>query len=116
MRSAEPLPAGRPANRPAAIADAHHHLWRLADGHYPWLQDAYDAAAFFMGDYASLRRDFTPADYRLRMRGQPIVATVHVEAERARPEALAETAWLHRVHAQDGFPNATVGQAPFKTE
>src|SRR3546814_17760457 len=89
MRSAEPLPAGRPANRPAAIADAHHHLWRLADGHYPWLQDAYDAAAFFMGDYASLRRDFTPADYRLRMLGQPIVATVSSEGRRLGKECVS---------------------------
>src|SRR5438105_1667619 len=24
---------------PRAIVDSHHHLWSLADGRYPWLQD-----------------------------------------------------------------------------
>ena len=106
-------PSGVATNRPVAIVDAHHHLWQLQDAHYPWLQDEYDPQAFFMGDYAALRDDFMPDDYRLRMQGQPIVATVHIEAERARPDALLETEWLHRVHAQAGFPNAIVAHADF---
>lgn len=113
MRNADTSASSRPANLPAAIVDAHHHLWRLDGTHYPWLQEAYDPQAFFMGDYADLRRDFAPDDYRRRMQGQPVVATVHVEAERARPDALAETAWLHQVHAQEGFPNAVVAHADF---
>ena len=40
---------------PGAIVDAHYHLWHLSEGHFPWLQDGYDAAAFFLGDYGSLR-------------------------------------------------------------
>ena len=49
---------------PTAIVDAHHHLWRLDLGHYPWLQEAYEPSTFILGDYAPLCRDFTPADYR----------------------------------------------------
>jgi Predicted metal-dependent hydrolase of the TIM-barrel fold len=98
---------------PEAIVDAHHHLWLLDQGHYPWLQDEYDANAFFLGDYAAICEDFGPIHYRHRTRPLPIRATVHVEAERARNEALAETAWLHEVHAQAGMPNAVVAYVDF---
>jgi len=113
MRNVDTHPQGTVSNRPTVIVDAHHHLWQLQDTHYPWLQDEYDPQAFFMGDYAALRRDFMPGDYRLRMQGQPIAATVHIEAERARPDALLETEWLHRIHQQAGFPNAVVAHADF---
>ena len=98
---------------PRAIVDAHHHLWHLSEGHFPWLQDGYDAAAFFLGDYSTLRRDFGVADYRAVTAGLPIVATVHVEAERSRAESLAETRWLHAIHAKHGFPNAVVANVEF---
>ncbi|WP_326539595.1 amidohydrolase family protein [Pseudorhodoferax sp.] len=98
---------------PTAIVDAHHHLWHLAEGRFPWLQEGYDASAFFLGDYGSLRQDFGAAAYRAATQGLPIVATVHVEAERARAEALAETRWLHAVHAREGFPNAVVAHVDF---
>lgn len=93
---------------PPAIADAHHHLWNLAEGHYPWLQDAYDAGAFFLGDYSALKQDFGAQAYRTRTDGLNIVATVHVEAERDRAESLAETRWLHALQAKEGFPSAIV--------
>lgn len=98
---------------PSAIVDAHHHLWHLSEGHFPWLQDGYDADAFFLGDYSTLRRDFGVADYRAATDGLPIVATVHVEAERSRAESLAETRWLHAIHAQHGFPDAVVANVEF---
>lgn len=98
---------------PTAIVDAHHHLWHLSEGHFPWLQDGYDADAFFLGDYSVLQRDFGVADYRAVTAGLPIVATVHVEAERSRAESLAETRWLHAVHAQYGFPDAVIANVEF---
>ena len=98
---------------PRAIVDAHHHLWALDRGHYPWLQEAYDPGAFILGDYAALRRDFDAAQYRAATRDAPVVATVHVEAERERSEARAETAWLHDQQAVDGLPNAVVAWADF---
>lgn len=94
-----------------AVVDAHHHLWDLSRGRYPWLQQDYDPQAFFLGDYQALRRDFLPADYRAASAGCQVVATVHVEAERDRSEQLAETAWLHKLQAEHGFPNAVVAHA-----
>ena len=90
------------------VVDAHHHLWDLARGRYPWLQEAYDPQAFFLGDHRPLCQDFLPADYLAASAGCNVVATVHVEAERDRNEQVAETAWLHEMHAQHGFPNAVV--------
>ena len=96
---------------PRAIVDSHHHLWALDRGRYPWLQDGYDPDAFILGEYAALRRDFGVGEYRAAADGQPVVATVHVEAERERSQAVAETAWLHRLHATRGMPNAVVAWA-----
>lgn len=93
------------------IVDAHHHLWDLSQGHYPWLQDDYNPKAFFLGDYQSLCRDFLPPDFHTASQGCRVVATVHVEAERDRSEQVAETAWLHKMHAQHGMPNAVVAHA-----
>lgn len=98
---------------PKAIVDAHHHLWRLDLGHYPWLQEAYEPATFILGDYAPLCRDFTPADYRATQGGAPVVASVHVEAERDRGEALAESRWLEAQHAESGLPSVIVAWADF---
>ncbi|MDF3888390.1 MULTISPECIES: amidohydrolase family protein [Cupriavidus] len=101
---------------PSAILDAHHHLWRLGDdARYPWLQENYDPQAFFLGDYAALRGDFGPDAYLGRWAGLPLAATVHVEAERHPAESLAETGWLHRIHATHGFPNAVVAHADFNS-
>jgi len=94
---------------PAALVDAHHHLWQLGAGaHYPWLQERYDPSRFMFGDYAALCRDFGVDDYRHAAQRAPIVASVHIEAERARGEALAETRWLHEVAAAHGLPSAVV--------
>ena len=98
---------------PTAIVDAHHHLWRLDRGHYPWLQESYEPETFILGEYAPLCRDFLPADYRAARGDAPVVATVHVEAERDRGEALAETRWLEAVAAADGMPQAIVAWVDF---
>lgn len=105
---------------PLALVDAHHHFWRLDRGHYPWLQDAYQPAAFFLGDYQSLRQDYLPAEYRRDTQGDGanhvlVLATVHVEAERDRGEAVAETAWLHEPGWPRGMAAAVVAYAPFGT-
>ncbi|MGO4331243.1 amidohydrolase [Cupriavidus sp. 2TAF22] len=99
---------------PSAIVDAHHHLWRLGDdARYPWLQERYDAQAFFLGDYSALRTDFGPEAYLAQWAGLPLAATIHVEAERHPAESLAETGWLHRIHAVHGLPNAIVAHVDF---
>ncbi|SIT38291.1 Amidohydrolase 2 [Paraburkholderia ribeironis] len=94
---------------PAAIVDAHHHLWRLdASTHYPWLQDQYEPARFMFGDYAALCRNFEVDDYLRAAEGAPVVASVHVEAERSRAQSLAETRWLHEVASRHPIPSAVV--------
>lgn len=98
---------------PAEIVDAHHHFWDLSAGRFPWLQDEYDPQAFFLGEYTAFCQDFGPDEYLVRTAGHPVVATVHVEAERARDEALAETLWLHDLHAKTGLPTAIVAWADF---
>lgn len=94
------------------VVDAHHHLWNLNAGHYPWLQNRYDGDGFMLGDYAALRNDFLHEDYLAASGAVEVVATVHVEAERARTEQLAETSWLHETMVPWGFPNAVVAYAP----
>jgi len=89
------------------IVDAHHHLWDLGHNHYPWLVD--QSHGGFLGDYSALKRNYLPDDYRRDSAGLGVVATVHVEAEMDRTRQVAETAWLHEIHAQYGMPNAVVG-------
>jgi hypothetical protein len=98
------------------IVDAHHHLWQLSGGplHYPWLQDP-EPHEFFLGDYATLKRDYLPADYRRDAAGLGVVRTVHVEAECSREQQVAETEWLTALHAKEGMPNAIVAHAWFHT-
>ena len=97
------------------IVDAHHHLWDLGNGRYPWLQNEYHEE-FFLGDYHSLCRDFLPEHFLTLTEKQRLVGTVHVEAERARDEQVAETRWLEQMHARFGFPNAIVAHAWFDRE
>ncbi|MDA1118621.1 MAG: amidohydrolase family protein [Proteobacteria bacterium] len=98
------------------IVDAHHHLWDLARGpvHYPWLQDP-EPHDFFLGDYARLKRDYLPEDYRRDAAGHDVVKTVHVEAECSREQQVAETEWLTALHAKHGMPDAIVPHAWFHT-
>lgn len=105
------------ADAPTAIIDAHHHFWRLKEGHFPWLQEAYDPNEFFLGDYAGICTDFDADTYLRRTAGYAIKASVHIEAERARDESEAETLWLHEEHAKNsGFPAAVVAYVDFAAE
>ena len=98
------------------IVDAHHHLWQLSGGplYYPWLQDQ-EPHEFFLGDYAALKKDYLPPDYRRDSAGLDVVKTVHVEAECSRDQQVAETKWLAEINAKYGMPNAIVGHAWFHT-
>jgi predicted TIM-barrel fold metal-dependent hydrolase len=97
-----------------AVVDAHHHLWQLSKGplRYPWLQDA-TPHPFFLGEYAPLKRDYLPPDYRRDSAGHNVVKTVHVEAECSRDQQVAETQWLTEMNARHGMPNAIVAHAWF---
>lgn len=97
------------------IVDAHHHLWDLSGPlRYPWLQG--EMVPFRYGDYAKIRRSYLPEDYRRDAGRQNVVATVHMEAEVARENPVAETKWIHEVAARHGFPNAVIGHAEFERD
>ena len=99
------------------IVDAHHHLWDLSGGplYYPWLQDK-EPHEFFLGEYALLKRDYLPPDYREDAKDHEVVKTVHVEAECSRDQQVAETRWLTEINRKYGMPNAIVAHAWFDTE
>jgi predicted TIM-barrel fold metal-dependent hydrolase len=92
------------------IVDAHHHLWDLQRGRYPWLQGP--PIKLTIGDYAALRRDYLIDDFRSDIAGHDIVASVHVQADwDERGDPVAETAWLQAVADRHGFPHAIVAYA-----
>jgi predicted TIM-barrel fold metal-dependent hydrolase len=98
------------------IVDAHHHLWDLGGPlRYPWLQDE-KMIPFRYGDYSKIRRTYLPEDYRRDSARQNVVATVHMEAEAAREDPVAETKWIHDIAAKHGFPNAVIGHAEFERD
>ncbi len=94
------------------VIDAHHHLWDLRTGHYPWLTRP-DAAIGALGDTAYLRRSHLPDELAAAMAGQGVVATVHVEAvwDPAR-SPVEETAWLEALPKPPGMAAACVAAAP----
>lgn len=102
-----------------AVVDAHHHLCELSSLSYPWLEG--DPVARYHGDDLSLRRDYLLPDYRADLAGLPLTGSVHVENGAADP--LAETAWIQRVHDDNGLPSVHVakvdlgrGDAPDRLE
>jgi len=94
------------------IIDAHHHLWDLDTGSYPWLQGEF-ISTFRYGDYNPICRNYLPGDFRRDSANQNVVASVHMEAEYETSEPVKETKWLHDVAERDGIPHAVVGQAWF---
>ncbi len=92
------------------IIDAHQHFWDLGRNYYPWLCDP-EPIPFRYGDYAALRRNYLPPDYRADVGRHRVLKTVHVEAEWDRSSPIAESRWLESVHAAFGLPTAVVGHA-----
>ena len=94
------------------IIDAHHHLWDLSTGRYPWLTDP-AASPAALGNIDFLRRDYLPADYAADIAGQGIVASVAIEAlwDPAR-SPVEETAWLDALPRPPGIAARYVVAAP----
>ena len=94
-----------------AIVDAHQHFWDLRSGSYPWLQDEPPPPGFRYGDTRALRRSYLPEQYAVDTRGWRVAATVHVEAEWASEDPVAETRWLAALRKRTGLPTAAVAHA-----
>ena len=92
------------------IVDAHHHLWDPVSGAsgigYAWLRDIGALKPF--GDPTPIQRDYLATEF-LSESAHEIVASVHVQADGALPDPVAETAWLDRVGREHGVPGAIVG-------
>ena len=92
------------------ILDAHQHFWDLQANTYPWLAGP-GRVPFRYGDYGAICRTYLPAEYRGDAAAHAVVGTVHMEAEIAEPEAVAETTWLEELARHEGVPWACVAQA-----
>jgi predicted TIM-barrel fold metal-dependent hydrolase len=96
------------------LVDAHHHLWSLTTGRYPWLQDERRERMVF-GPTAKLLRDYLLDDYLADAAGSSLAMSIHVEAGHDRAAPLAETAWLQAIADARGFPHGLVAWAPMGT-
>jgi len=92
------------------IVDAHHHLWNLGTGSYPWLNGG-ETVAFRYGDYSAIRRDYLRDDFRRDSANQNVVKSVHMEAEWSPADPVAESRWLADYAAANDIPDAIVAQA-----
>jgi predicted TIM-barrel fold metal-dependent hydrolase len=84
-------------------------------GQHPWLCGG-EEKEFFMGDYAPLKRNYLPEDYRPDAAGHNVLTTVHCEAEWDRADQVGETRWISAIHRENGFPGAIVAHAWFDTD
>lgn len=91
------------------IIDAHHHFWDLSLKAHPWLVGA-PLGAFRYGDYAAIRCNFLPEDYRRATPGHNVVTTVSMEGEWDEGDLVAESRWMTDVAARHGLPAAHVAR------
>ena len=92
------------------LIDAHHHLWSLSTGRYPWLQGPPEDPADPSG-VGMLQRDYLISNLREDTSGLPLTASVHVEAAYDPADPVSETRWLQKVADESGFPQAIVANA-----
>jgi predicted TIM-barrel fold metal-dependent hydrolase len=92
------------------IVDAHHHLWDLSRGGYPWLGTQRRAEMVF-GPTEPLARDYLIDDYLRDIAGENVVKSVHVEAGYG-GAPWEETAWLQAIADRHGFPHGIVAAVP----
>ncbi len=93
------------------IIDPHQHFWDLSMNKHPWL--CHETIPFRYGDYAAIRENFLPDDYKAVSANHNVVKTVHQEAEWDTADPVAETIWIHDLYDRTGYPHAAIGQAWF---
>ncbi|MCB1742278.1 MAG: amidohydrolase family protein [Gammaproteobacteria bacterium] len=94
--------------------DAHHHLWNLDENPYPWLQGPDKRRSY--GDLTPICRNYLVEDYLADSSPHHVVKSVHVQANWAADDPVAESAWLQRVSDEHGFPHAIVGYADLTSD
>ena len=89
------------------IIDAHHHIWRQAD--LPWLAGPMVPRIF--GPYEPIRRDYPVEEYLDDIAGSGVVASVYVQANWPREQAVEEAEWVQAEADRSGWPHAIVAYA-----
>jgi predicted TIM-barrel fold metal-dependent hydrolase len=89
------------------IIDAHQHFWDLQANYLPWLRDE-PQIPFRYGDYARLKRNYLPEDYRRDLGPIRLEGTVFVETEWDRSDPVGETRWVHALADTSGLPSVMV--------
>jgi len=92
-----------------AIIDAHHHIWRRKD--LPWLLGPMQPRIF--GPYEAIRRDYPMSEYLTEIANWGVAKSVYVQVNWAPNWFEDEVAWVSRVAAETGWPQAIVGYADF---
>ena len=92
------------------IVDAHHHLWDLATGWYPWLTTERLKEMVF-GDPSPLARNYLLEDYLADMAQLRLVKSVHIQAALNTDDPIAEARWLQKLADRHGFPYGIVASA-----
>jgi predicted TIM-barrel fold metal-dependent hydrolase len=89
------------------LIDAHHHLWQPEALPYGWLRQRGQPKPF--GDPTPIQRDYLWEHFRQDVGAAAVelIGSVHVQADGALPDPVAETKWLHT--PDDTLPSAVVG-------
>jgi len=95
---------------PARTLDAHHHLYDLETGTYPWLQLDLELD-LFVGDIAPLKRSYRVENLLADAAGANLRKSVHVQVDWDPTDPVGETAWLQSVADEHGFPHGIVAHA-----
>jgi predicted TIM-barrel fold metal-dependent hydrolase len=97
------------------IVDPHMHLWDMAMDTHAWLRSA-DGSVNPIKGLEKLRSNWLVEDYRRASQSQPIVGTVHIEANWDPSDPLGETSWLDTLDKESGVAARYIAAAPFGTE
>ncbi|HEX6635039.1 MAG TPA: amidohydrolase family protein, partial [Usitatibacter sp.] len=94
---------------PFPIIDAHLHVWDAHAHYYPWLSDR--PVPFRYGDYSSLPRRYSVADYRRDAAAWQVEGGVYIDAEWDPRDPGGEMDFIAGVRAAEGFPTVAIAQA-----
>lgn len=94
---------------PAAVVDAHFHLWSMEGGRYGWVGD-------WQRSGRPLPSRYLPPDHAAAFGSRRLAGGVHVEADRDNARPWLETEWLAGLAPGIGFPFAIVAHADLTRE
>jgi predicted TIM-barrel fold metal-dependent hydrolase len=95
---------------PVRLIDAHHHLYDLETGNYPWLQLDLKLD-LFIGDLAPLKQSYVVGNLLADGGPHGLSKSVHVQCDWDPSDPVGETRWLQSVADAHGFPHGIVAHA-----